>query len=124
MRNERPKKPSRVEFRIWEHEVWDDSTTPLVPIYTDCVNGCEPSSAVGAFEYCTGLCDKNGTPIYENDYLLLKDKEYVYTYQIRWNPDWLFYELFDLDSQHAMHFEQGDNNELEIVGNMMQGVLK
>jgi len=121
---ERPKNPNRIYYRFWEHKVWNDDTTPLVPVYCNIVDGCDPTAAVGDFEFCTGLRDKNDTPIYENDYLRLVDKEYIYEYQIRWNPSWLCYELFDVDSLQAMHFEQGDNNDLEIVGNMKQGLLK
>ena len=65
----------RIKYRYWEHEVWDDPTSPLVAKYTDIVAGCDPTVAVGDFEFCTGLKDKNCNLIYEGDVLLCDRKD-------------------------------------------------
>lgn len=61
---------SRIMYRFWEHSKWNDPKTPFVPVYCNIVDGCNPSVAVGPFEFCTGLKDNGGTVIYEGDYLM------------------------------------------------------
>lgn len=118
--NEKPKHANRIYYRFWEHEVWNDDTTPLVPVYCNIVDGCDPTVAVGKIEYCTGIEDKNGQPIFEGDLVRLVDSIYIYEYEVRWNHDWACFELYDLDSGHSIHIEQDDNLSLVIYGTKHQ----
>ena len=122
--NEKPKHANRMYYRFWEHEVWDDSTTPLVPFYCNIVDGCDLTVAVGKIEYCTGIEDKNGQPIFEGDLVRLVDSMYTYEYEVRWNHDWACFELYDLDSMQSMHIEQDDNLSLVVFGNKHQKEYK
>lgn len=118
--HERPKNPQRIYYRVWEHEVWNDDTTPLVPVYCNIVDGCDPTVAVSGFEFCTGLLDKNDQPIFEGDLVRLEDSIYTYEYEVRWNYDWACFELYDLDSGHSTHIEKDDNLCLVIYGTKHQ----
>ena len=73
----------RIFYRYWEHKVWNDSTTPLVPVYANIVDGSDPTVANGGFEFCTGLRDSKGNPIFEGDIIrfCLNTRGYVLTYE-------------------------------------------
>ena len=117
MSKERPKIADRTYFRFWEHTVWDDDTTPLVPEYCDIVNGCDPTAAVGDFEFCTGMCDKNQKPLFENDIVKFTAQDGTeYEYKIVWLQRDLCFGLFDLHAEKLMYFELDDFNEMVLIG--------
>ena len=120
--HERPKNPNRIYYRFWEHEVWNDETTPLVPVYCNIVDGCDPTVAVGDFEFCTGVCDKNNQPLFENDIVEFTAEDGTkYEYQILLAQENLGALLLDLDSQKAEYFELGDFDELCLIGTKLGG---
>lgn len=115
--NEKPKHANRIYYRFWEHEVWNDDTTPLVPVYCNIVDGCDPTVAVGDFEFCTGLRDQNDQPLFENDIVEFTAEDGTkYTYQILLAQENLGALLLDLDSQKAEYFELSDFDELCLIG--------
>lgn len=115
--HERPKNPNRIYYRFWEHEVWNDDTTPLVPVYCNIVDGCDPTVAVGDFEFCTGMCDKNNQPLFENDIVEFTAEDGTkYEYQILLAQENLGALLLDLDSQKAEYFETDDFSEMVLIG--------
>lgn len=121
--HERPKNPNRIYYRFWEHEVWNDDTTPLVPVYCNIVDGCDPTVAVGDFEFCTGACDKNNQPLFENDIVeFIAEDGTQYEYQIVWLQRELCFGLFDIHAEKLMYFELGDIDELCLIGTKMRGV--
>ena len=120
--HERPKNPHRIYYRIWEHEVWNDDTTPLVPVYCNIVDGCDPTVAVGDFEFCTGLRDQNDQPLFENDIVEFTAQDGTkYKYQILLAQANLSALLLDLDSQQAEYIEP-DFSEMRLIGTKMRGV--
>ena len=64
----------RLKYRFWEHEDWHDDKSPLKAVYCNIVDGCDPTIAVSDFEFCTGLKDKNGNLIYENDLIRVRNE--------------------------------------------------
>lgn len=122
--HERPKNPNRIYYRFWEHEVWNDDTTPLVPVYCNIVDGCDPTVAVGDFEFCTGMCDKNNQPLFENDIVEFTAEDGTkYEYQILLAQENLGALLLDLDSQKAEYFETDDFSEMRLIGTKMRNEL-
>lgn len=122
--HERPKNPNRIYYRFWEHEVWNDDTTPLVPVYCNIVDGCDPTVAVGDFEFCTGLQDKNDQPLFENDIVEFTAQDGTkYEYQILLAQENLGALLLDLDSQKAEYFETDDFSEMRLIGTKMRNEL-
>lgn len=117
MSEKRPQITSRTYFRYWQHEVWDDNKTPLVPEYCDIVHGCDPTVAVSDFEFCTGMCDKNQTPLFENDIVKFTAQDGTeYEYKIVWLQRELCFGLFDLHAEKLMYFELDDFNEMILIG--------
>ena len=101
----------RLNYRFWEHEDWHDVDSRLVPVYSNIVDGCDPTIAVGDFELCTGLKDNEGDPIYEGDYIA--DSKGT-AYKVVWDnelaqftaigdgdPEVDFVEIFDLTASTA-----------------------
>lgn len=122
--HERPKNPNRIYYRFWEHEVWNDDTTPLVPVYCNIVDGCDPTVAVGDFEFCTGIEDKNNQPLFENDIVEFTAQDgTIYKYQILLAQENLGALLLDLDSQKAEYFETDDFSEMRLIGAKMRNEL-
>lgn len=120
--HERPKNPNRIYYRFWEHEVWNDDTTPLVPVYCNIVDGCDPTVAVGDFEFCTGMRDKNNQPLFENDIVEFTAEDGTkYEYQILLAQENLGALLLDLDSQKVEYIED-DFSEMRLIGTKMRGV--
>lgn len=121
--HERPKNPNRIYYRFWEHEVWNDDTTPLVPVYCNIVDGCDPTVAVGDFEFCTGMCDKNNQPLFENDIVEFTAEDGTkYEYQILLAQENLGALLLDLDSQKVEYIED-DFSEMRLIGTKMRNEL-
>ena len=120
----KPTHANRMYYRFWEHEVWNDDTTPLVPVYCNIVDGCDPTVAVGDFEFCTGVEDKNGQPIFEGDLVRIEDSIYIYEYEVRWNHDTAGFELYDMDSGYADLLEENDYLDLVVFGNKHQKTVK
>lgn len=115
--HERPKNPNRIYYRFWQHDVWNDDTTPLVPVYCNIVDGCDPTVAVGDFEFCTGFRDKNDQTLFENDIVEFTAEDGTkYEYQILLAQENLGALLLDLDSQKAEYFELDDFDELCLIG--------
>ena len=122
--HERPKNPNRIYYRFWEHKVWNDDTTPLVPVYCNIVDGCDPTVAVGDFEFCTGLVDENNQPLFENDIVEFTAQDgTIYKYQILLAQENLGALLLDLDSQKAEYFETDDFSEMRLIGTKMRNEL-
>ena len=122
--HERPKNPNRIYYRFWEHEVWNDDTTPLMPVYCNIVDGCDPTVAVGDFEFCTGIEDENNQPLFENDIVEFTAQDgTIYKYQILLAQENLGALLLDLDSQKAEYFETDDFSEMRLIGTKMRNEL-
>lgn len=119
----------RLNYRYWEHEVWNDPKTPLVPKYTNIVDGCDPTVAIGDFEFCTGLKDKNGNLIYEGDIVkgiaTVDEGGFEYCGVVEWNDQseligWYIVDAdgngWELKQAHAKI--SSDNITGEIIGNI------
>lgn len=104
---------NRLNYRYWEHEVWNDPKTPLVARYTNIVDGCDPTVAIGNFEFCTGLKDKNDNLIYEGDIVSDGYHKGVVKYGE--------FNCSCCDGVYGWYFDGGDIRDIkfyEIVGNI------
>ena len=111
----------RTKYRYWEREVWNDPKSPLVARYANIVDGCDPTVAIGDFEFCTGVRDKNGTLIYENDIICDRgeihgvDKE---PFIVKWSDRCVGFILDGKTGMrtHCASLDAADSHSYEIIG--------
>lgn len=80
----------RILYRYWEREDWHDENSPLKQVRCNIVDGCDPSVAVSAFEFCTGLKDHNDYLVFEGDYVINDSGKY---YEVFWDDEEAHFEL-------------------------------
>lgn len=120
----------RLKFRMWDGysgKYFDEETDPLFENVYECMRSqiffdsgnplygrlaYNHAKDGRIFEQCTGLKDKNGKLIYENDLIKIDDDIAV----IKWSD---YYARFMLESQEDnFDFETTYSEECEVIGNI------
>lgn len=106
----------RLKFRAWIGKEKALVSFGARYIYFDAINGLSDfiknNEGFDVIEQCTGLKDKNGKLIYENDLIKIDDDVAV----IKWSD---YYARFMLESsEDNFDFETTYAEECEIIGNI------
>lgn len=113
---------SRVNFRFWMHEIWDDSKSPLVPVFFNAVDGVDPTVACTGFEQWTGIRDVKGRPIYEGDVVEHVDsKEKCKIFWDHLDASFVAINLVTPEETYTLNF---DEKCWKIIGNIHEKEYK